>query len=234
MLEPSTLFLTLAGVFVIAFMKGSFGGGFAIIGIPLLALVMDPLTAGALLAPLFVAMDVFALRYWKPATWSKPDLALLLPGLVAGIVAGTLLLSVMDGRAIAIIIALTTLVFAGLWFSRRDVAATARTAASSVPVAAHEGVAVQGSKAQLTSQLAIWSRAMSKAAAAGAVDAVFAAIGDALVKGESVAIAGFGSFSVKSRGARQGRNPRTGEAITIAPSKVPSFKAGKTLRDAVG
>ena len=46
MLEPSTLFLTLAGVFVIAFMKGSFGGGFAIIGIPLLALVMDPLTAG--------------------------------------------------------------------------------------------------------------------------------------------------------------------------------------------
>ena len=116
MLEPSTLFLTLAGVFVIAFMKGSFGGGFAIIGIPLLALVMDPLTAGALLAPLFVAMDVFALRYWKPATWSKPDLALLLPGLVAGIVAGTLLLSVLDGRAITIIIALITLVFAGLWF----------------------------------------------------------------------------------------------------------------------
>ena len=119
MLEPSTLFLTLAGVFVIAFMKGSFGGGFAIIGIPLLALVMDPLTAGALLAPLFVAMDVFALRYWKPATWSKPDLALLLPGLVAGIVAGTLLLSVLDGRAITIIIALITLVFAGLWFKGR-------------------------------------------------------------------------------------------------------------------
>ena len=116
MLEPSTLFLTLAGVFVIAFMKGSFDGGFAIIGIPLLALVMDPLTAGALLAPLFVAMDVFALRYWKLATWSKPDLALSLPGLAAGIVAGTLLLSVLDGRANAIIIALITLVFAGLWF----------------------------------------------------------------------------------------------------------------------
>ena len=82
MLEPSTLFLTLAGVFVIAFMKGSFSGGFAISGIPLLALVMDPLTAGALLAPLFVAMVVFALRYWKPATWSKPDLALLLPALL--------------------------------------------------------------------------------------------------------------------------------------------------------
>ena len=70
-------------------MKGGFGGGFAIIGIPLLALVMDPLTAGALLAPLFVAMDLFALRYWRPKTWSKPDLTLLLPGLVAGIALGT-------------------------------------------------------------------------------------------------------------------------------------------------
>ena len=107
MLEPATILLALSGVFLIAFMKGSFGGGFAIVGIPLLALVMDPLTAGALLAPLFVAMDVFALRYWKPATWSKPDLAVLLPGLVAGIVAGTLLLSVLDGRAVAIIILIT-------------------------------------------------------------------------------------------------------------------------------
>ena len=60
MLDFVTIALTLAGVFVIAFMKGGFGGGFAI-GIPLLALVMDPLTAGALLAPLFVAMDLCAL-----------------------------------------------------------------------------------------------------------------------------------------------------------------------------
>jgi uncharacterized membrane protein YfcA len=53
-------------------MKGAFGGGFSILGIPLLSLVMDPITAGALLAPLFVVMDVFALQYWRPATWSKP------------------------------------------------------------------------------------------------------------------------------------------------------------------
>ena len=46
---------------------------------------MDPVTAGGLLAPLFIAMDLFALRYWKPSTWSKPDLVLLLPGLVIGI-----------------------------------------------------------------------------------------------------------------------------------------------------
>ena len=88
-------------------------------------------------------------------------------------------------------------------------------------------------KTDLVAHLAA-ETSMSKAAAAGAVDAVFAGIGDALARGESVAIAGFGSFSVKSRGARQGRNPRTGVAITIAAPKAPSFKAGKTLRDAVG
>ena len=51
-------------------MKGAFGGGFAIVGIPLLSLAMDPIAAGALLAPLFVVMDVTALRYWRPNTWS--------------------------------------------------------------------------------------------------------------------------------------------------------------------
>ena len=57
MLEPATILLALSGVFLIAFMKGSFGGGFAIVGIPLLALVMDPLTAGALLARLAAARE---------------------------------------------------------------------------------------------------------------------------------------------------------------------------------
>ncbi|MDF1794606.1 MAG: sulfite exporter TauE/SafE family protein [Thalassobaculaceae bacterium] len=116
MLDPWTVFLTLSGVFVIAFMKGGFGGGFAIVGIPLLALAMDPLTAGAILAPLFVVMDLVALRYWKPDTWSKPDLVILLPGLIVGIALGTVLLSVLDGRAVAIAMALITLTFAALWF----------------------------------------------------------------------------------------------------------------------
>ena len=66
-------------------MKGAFGGGFSIVGIPLLSFVMDPVTAGGLLAPLLMAMDLFALRYWKPSTCSKPDLVRLLPGLVVGI-----------------------------------------------------------------------------------------------------------------------------------------------------
>ena len=74
---------------------------------------------------------------------------------------------------------------------------------------------------------------VSKAAADTAVNAVFSAITDALAREESVTIAGFGTFSTKRRPAREGRNPRTGESITIAASVAPSFKAGKTLRDAV-
>src|SRR5262249_45851840 len=104
------------GVFVIAFMRGAFGGGFAVIGIPLLALVMDPIQAGALLAPLFIAMDVCALRYWKPSTWSKPDLVLLVPAMAIGIVIGFLALRAIDRHAVAIGIGAITLVFAGLWF----------------------------------------------------------------------------------------------------------------------
>jgi hypothetical protein len=73
-------------------MKGAFGGGFSIIGIPLLSIVMDPVTAGGLLAPLFIVMDLFALRYWKPSTRSKPDLVLLVPGVVVGIGLGYLYL----------------------------------------------------------------------------------------------------------------------------------------------
>ena len=74
---------------------------------------------------------------------------------------------------------------------------------------------------------------LSKADAEVAVNAVLEAISDALAKGESVSVAGFGTFSVKHRAARQGRNPRTGEPIEIAASTVPAFKAGKALRDAV-
>ena len=87
-------------------------------------------------------------------------------------------------------------------------------------------------KSDLTSHVATRA-SLPKSAADGAVTAVFAAISDALAREEAVTIAGFGTFSTKRRPARQGRNPRTGESITISASKVPSFKAGKTLRDAV-
>src|SRR5262245_17837754 len=114
-LTAVTIVVAFAGVFLISFMRGAFGGGFAIIGIPLLSLVMDPVIAGGLLAPLFIAMDLFALRYWKPSTWSKPDLKLLLPGLVVGIGIGYLLFRILDHRAIAIVMAVVTLIFVGLW-----------------------------------------------------------------------------------------------------------------------
>ena len=115
-LTAATILVAFAGVFLISFMRGAFGGGFAIVGIPLLSLVMDPVTAGGLLAPLFIATDLFALRYWKPSTWSKPDLMLLLPGLLAGIGLGYLLFRGLDHRAIAVVVAATTLIFVGLWF----------------------------------------------------------------------------------------------------------------------
>ncbi len=74
---------------------------------------------------------------------------------------------------------------------------------------------------------------ISKAAATRAVDTVLDTITAALAKGDQVTLVGFGTFSVKERAARTGRNPRTGEAIQIAAAKVPGFKAGKALKDAV-
>ena len=74
---------------------------------------------------------------------------------------------------------------------------------------------------------------LGKSAAKEAVDGVFAVIGDALVDGEEVRIAGFGTFGTRSRPARTGRNPRTGEAVSLSASTTPTFKAGKTLKDAV-
>ncbi len=74
---------------------------------------------------------------------------------------------------------------------------------------------------------------ISKAAAGRAIDGVVAAISDALAKGEQVSLIGFGTFLVRERAARSGRNPRTGETIEIKAAKTPGFKAGKALKDAV-
>ncbi len=74
---------------------------------------------------------------------------------------------------------------------------------------------------------------LTKADAGRALDATIEAITDALKKGESVSLVGFGAFGVKERAERQGRNPQTGEVITIKSAKIPSFKAGKALKDAL-
>jgi len=74
---------------------------------------------------------------------------------------------------------------------------------------------------------------ISKAAAGRAIDTVLSSISDALSNGDQVSLVGFGTFLVRERAARTGRNPRTGEAIEIKAAKNPSFKAGKALKDAV-
>ncbi|MEJ2213083.1 MAG: HU family DNA-binding protein [Gammaproteobacteria bacterium] len=74
---------------------------------------------------------------------------------------------------------------------------------------------------------------ISKAAAGRAFDAAVSAITDALQKGDQVSLIGFGTFMVRERAARTGRNPQTGATIQIKASKSPSFKAGKALKDAV-
>ena len=74
---------------------------------------------------------------------------------------------------------------------------------------------------------------LPKAAAGRALDAVVDSITEALKKGDQVSLVGFGTFSVKPRAARTGRNPQTGATIHISASNVPGFKAGKALKDAV-
>ncbi len=74
---------------------------------------------------------------------------------------------------------------------------------------------------------------ISKAAAARALDAVIGGVSTTLKKGGSVSLVGFGTFAVSTRAARTGRNPRTGDAIKIKKAKVPKFRPGKALKDAV-
>ncbi len=74
---------------------------------------------------------------------------------------------------------------------------------------------------------------LSKKDAEKAINAVIGTITNALTDGDKVQLVGFGTFEVRERGARTGKNPRTGEAIKIAASKVPAFKAGKALKDTV-
>lgn len=74
---------------------------------------------------------------------------------------------------------------------------------------------------------------ISKAAAGRALDAALGAIRDSLQEGESVSLIGFGTFLVRNRPARTGRNPRTGENVQIAAARVPAFKPGKALKEAL-
>ena len=87
-------------------------------------------------------------------------------------------------------------------------------------------------KSELIDAIAL-STDISKAAAGRALDATFEAIAEALKESDQVSLVGFGTFQVKDRAARMGRNPQTGEPIEIKASRMPGFKAGKGLKDAV-
>ena len=87
-------------------------------------------------------------------------------------------------------------------------------------------------KAQLIDAI-VESSDLTKSMAGQALDAFISSVTKALAGGDSVALVGFGTFSVKSRAARTGRNPKTGEPIQIAEATIPNFKAGKILKDAV-
>ncbi|MEN8763812.1 MAG: HU family DNA-binding protein [Thiogranum sp.] len=87
-------------------------------------------------------------------------------------------------------------------------------------------------KAELIDAVAS-SADLSRSSATEAVDAVVDTITESLRKGDSVTLVGFGTFEVRARAARTGRNPQTGEEIQIKASNAPAFKAGKALKDAV-
>lgn len=87
-------------------------------------------------------------------------------------------------------------------------------------------------KSQLVDKIAADAN-ISKAAAGRALDAIISSVTDSLKGGDDVALVGFGTFTVRERAARTGRNPQTGKEIKIAAAKVPAFRAGKGLKDAV-
>ena len=87
-------------------------------------------------------------------------------------------------------------------------------------------------KSELVSAIATKS-GLTKADSARALDGFIDAVSESLTNGEPVTLIGFGTFEVRERAARSGRNPRTGEVIEIKAAKKPAFKAGKALKDAV-
>ncbi|QTF09492.1 DNA-binding protein HU-beta [Brenneria izadpanahii] len=87
-------------------------------------------------------------------------------------------------------------------------------------------------KSQLIDKIAA-DADISKAAAGRVLDAIIGSVTESLKDGDDVALVGFGTFSVRERAARTGRNPQTGKEISIPAARVPGFRAGKTLKDAV-
>lgn len=114
--DPFFYLIGFSTTFMIALSKGAFGGGLAILGVPLLSLVMPPLEAAIVVAPLVSFMDIFALGSFGPRTWSKKDLVWIMPFLVVGIGVGYFFFTRVNPHLVAASIAAVTLLFTGYWF----------------------------------------------------------------------------------------------------------------------
>jgi uncharacterized protein len=120
--DPWFYAVGLLTTFLMAAAKGAFGGGLAIIGVPMLSLVMDPISAAITVAPLVLFMDLFAVRAFPPSTWSKPDLGWLSGGLLIGLCLGWVFFTWVDARFVVLAIAVVTLAFTLRWFLRDRIA----------------------------------------------------------------------------------------------------------------
>jgi hypothetical protein len=125
-LPTDPLFYVIGGltVFLMAFSKSAFGGGLALLGIPMFSLVTDPIAAAIITAPLLVVMDLFTMRHLGPATWSMPDVRWLLPGLIGGIGLGWLFYERANPGIVALVIGMVTLGFVIHWFLKGRAADT--------------------------------------------------------------------------------------------------------------
>jgi uncharacterized membrane protein YfcA len=177
-LDPTILLLGLATTFIIAVGKGAFGGGLAMLGIPLLSFAIDPIDAAIVVAPLVAFMDLFALRAFGPATWSKPDLVWLLPGMAAGIGLGVAVFAFVDPRVVALLIGAVTLLFCADYFLRGR-----RAAPQSLPVSRPLALAAGAASGFTTfiahaggppTALYLLRRGVSKTVYAGTTVALFA------------------------------------------------------------
>jgi len=111
--------LSLVTLFFIALLKGAFGGGFALIGVPMLSLYIPPIQAAAIIAPLVCLMDVFALVAYPPRTWDARHLKRLIPGALAGMGIGALLLGKAPDDLIGALVGVIAVAFSAQWLTGR-------------------------------------------------------------------------------------------------------------------
>ena len=116
--DPVFYLIGLPAIFLIGLGKGAFGGGLAIAGVPLLALVTGPVEASIMIAVVACATDIFALGAFPMRTWSWPDIVWLLPGVIVGVGLGALFFALVDPRILVLGIALVTLLFTARYFLR--------------------------------------------------------------------------------------------------------------------